>query len=141
MSVGVLLVYDITNRNSFVNLTDWLNDVKKNLDYRNAVFFLVATKSDLNKLRQVREEEGRQFAKLHNMSFKETSSKLGTNVQEVFNSIAEQIYDRVQSGELGVNSPAITKFNFSNNAHLPAFPLKRLRSVDDQESKCKCCKY
>lgn len=36
---------------------------------------------------------------------------------------------------------AITRFNFSNNNQIN-FPLKRLRSIDDQtNNKCKCCKY
>lgn len=73
------MVYDITNRNSFINLLDWLNDVKRNLDYKDAVYLLVATKSDLTKLRQVKEEEGFRFAQQYNMSFKETSAKLNNN--------------------------------------------------------------
>ena len=181
----MLLVYDLTNRNSFLNLTDWLQDVKRNLDHRNAVFVCVATKSDLNKLRQVKTEEGKQFAKMHNMSFKETSAKMNLNgkwhtsiwlqalaigliqnqikirslsgkmpltfliflrsqphaftVDEVFTMIAEQIYDKVENGEFPIEEykPAITRFNFPSSSPIH-FPLKRLRSVDDQSNRCRC---
>lgn len=60
-------------------------------------------------------------------------------VDEVFTMIAEQIYDKVESGEFSIEEykPAITRFNFPSNSPIH-FPLKRLRSVEDQGSRCRC---
>ena len=45
-SVGAILVYDITRRNTFNNIVDWLREVKNNCD-SNQKFLLVGNKSDL----------------------------------------------------------------------------------------------
>ena len=62
---------------------------------------------------------------------------MNKKVQDVFQSIAEEIYDKVESGEFNIEEYklAITKFNFTNN-QINHFPLKR--STDNEESKCKC---
>ncbi len=61
-AAGALLVYDITNRDSFNSLQTWLNDAR-NLASTNIVIILVGNKRDLETKREVSYQEATQFAK------------------------------------------------------------------------------
>ncbi|CAI5441297.1 unnamed protein product [Caenorhabditis angaria] len=102
-SVGVLVIYDITNRESFEHAAEWLKEAQQNVGGPNpskCVFQLVATKSDCAERRQVNYEEGEYFAKYHKMQFIETSAKTGENVADAFSMAAQEIYKRTQEGVL-----------------------------------------
>ncbi|ULU03871.1 hypothetical protein L5515_013130 [Caenorhabditis briggsae] len=102
-SVGVLAIYDITNRKSFEHVENWVKEAAQNLGGPSpgkCVFQLVGTKCDMEAQRQVNYEEGEYFAKYHKMKFIETSSRSGDNVNEAFHMIAQEIQNRVDSGEL-----------------------------------------
>jgi len=60
-AAGALLVYDITNRASFNNLSNWLQDART-LASPNIVILLVGNKKDLDDDRQVTFIEASQFA-------------------------------------------------------------------------------
>jgi GTPase SAR1 family protein len=59
----VLLVYDITDIESFKNLSKWLEEAKLNGN-PNMTFMLVGNKSDLESERTVKYEMGVKFAKV-----------------------------------------------------------------------------
>lgn len=102
-SVGVLAIYDTTNRESFEHVENWVKEAALNLggpSPSKCVFQLVGTKSDMDSQRQVNYEEGEYFAKYHKMKFIETSSRTGDNVNEAFHMIAQEIQNRVDDGEL-----------------------------------------
>ena len=52
-SVGALLVYDITNRDSFNNLQSWLEEAQLHVAPRHIIFVLVGQKKDLSDFRKV----------------------------------------------------------------------------------------
>ena len=82
---GVLLVYDITKRDTFKKLDFWLEDLKNNSDdIDNLFIFLVGNKSDLEEKREVSVEEANEFAKNKKLPYLEVSAKSGKNVKEVF---------------------------------------------------------
>lgn len=60
-AAGALLVFDITNRDSFNSLPDWLNDARS-LASPNIVILLVGNKKDLDADREVTFLEASQFA-------------------------------------------------------------------------------
>ena len=82
-SACALIVYDITRRQSFENLINWIEDCK-NSSPKTVFMVLIGNKCDLEKNREVSEEEGREFAEKYGMLFFETSAKTGKNVEEVF---------------------------------------------------------
>ncbi|KAF9976255.1 hypothetical protein BGZ73_008897 [Actinomortierella ambigua] len=88
-SVAVV-VYDITNRNSFMNTAKWIDDVRaeRGMD---VIIVLVGNKTDLNEKRQVTAEEGEKKAKEFNIMFIETSAKAGHNVKTLFRKIAQAL--------------------------------------------------
>ena len=82
---GVLLVYDITKRDTFKKLDFWLEDLKNNSDdIDNLFIFLVGNKSDLEENREVSLEEANEFAKSKKLPYMEVSAKSGKNVKELF---------------------------------------------------------
>jgi small GTP-binding protein len=77
-----ILVYSVTDKDSFESLGDWLEEIKN--ANSNAKFLLVGNKIDVSKERKVTNDEGRNFANEHNMEFFEVSAKKGTNISDGF---------------------------------------------------------
>ena len=88
---GFVLVYDITNKESFIRLNFLVEKIKIN-GPENAKIILVGNKCDLANERQVSFEEGENFSKKYNIKFFEASAKDGTNVNELFFYLANEIY-------------------------------------------------
>lgn len=89
-SDGALLVYDLTQRNSFVNIEKWYEDMRKNIPLSHRMkFILIGNKSDRSNEIQVSPEEGRSLAKRMNALFFETSALSNENIPEVFEQFVE----------------------------------------------------
>ena len=102
-AVGCLLVYDITNRDTFDAIPKWLNDIKEiNMDMSNMI--LIGNKIDLEEYRTVSYEEGKKFADDNKMGFIETSAKTGVGIVQSFMNILQCIDTRIKSGELTVSN-------------------------------------
>lgn len=97
-AAGALLVYDITRRDSFTHLANWLEEARQNGNPAMTIM-LIANKTDLQSRRMVSTEEGQRFATDHGLLFLEASAKTATNVEEAFTCTAEAIYTKVTSGE------------------------------------------
>ena len=76
---GILLLYDITDQNSFKNLRNWLQQIKANQSIK---VVLLGTKSDKIDDRAINEEEGKKLADEFNIGFFECSAKINTNIRE-----------------------------------------------------------
>lgn len=85
-AVGALLVYDISKRQTYENVTRWLKELRDHAD-SNIVIMLVGNKSDLRHLRAVPTEEAKGFATENNLSFIETSALDASNVELAFQNI------------------------------------------------------
>ena len=85
-----LIVYDITNRESFKELSDWIKGVKEINNNKNVIFGIAANKSDLYEQRVVNKKEGEEFAKNNNALFFETSAKDYDSVENVFLTLSEE---------------------------------------------------
>ena len=96
-SACALIVYDISRRASFENISSWLEDCK-NSSPKSVFLVLVGNKCDLEKEREVTEEEGRELAETSGMLFFETSAKTGKNVEEVFEESTRQIAKKIKEG-------------------------------------------
>uniref|UniRef100_A0A0N4ZC29 Rab GTPase n=1 Tax=Parastrongyloides trichosuri TaxID=131310 RepID=A0A0N4ZC29_PARTI len=139
-SVGVIIVYDIQDRDTFNHVEKWFTETEDNVGGpypENNVFQLVGHKADLQNKRQVQYEEGSSFAKNHNMQFIETSAKTGENVEECFLMIAKEIHERYKKGLLktmeGWDGIKITQQKKSNT-----ISLKDNNDNNDNNSGCWC---
>ncbi|XP_078258287.1 ras-related protein Rab-6A isoform X4 [Rhinoraja longicauda] len=86
-SAAAVVVYDITNVNSFQQTTKWIDDVRTERG-SDVIIMLVGNKTDLADKRQITTEEGEQRGKDLNVLFIETSAKIGYNVKQLFRRVA-----------------------------------------------------
>ncbi|CAG7846277.1 Ras-related protein Rab6 {ECO:0000312/EMBL:AAF53168.1} AltName: Full=Protein warthog {ECO:0000303/PubMed:10459009} [Serendipita indica DSM 11827] len=82
-----IVVYDITNRASFLSTSKWIDDVRSERG-NDVIIVLVGNKADLSDKRQVTHEEASTKATQLNLMFMETSAKAGHNVKSLFKKIA-----------------------------------------------------
>lgn len=91
---GIIVVYDVTDRESFANVKQWLHEIDR---YASGSVhkLLVGNKIDLEKKRVVSTQEGKEFADSIGIEFIETSAKMAdkeaNNVEETFTLISKQI--------------------------------------------------
>lgn len=86
---GILVVFDVTNENSFEGIQNWIELIQK--ECPRAVVALVANKCDIND-RKVTKENAEQYAAKYGLKYFETSAKNNEGLQEVFNYVAKQSY-------------------------------------------------
>ncbi|MED6149102.1 Ras- protein RABH1e [Stylosanthes scabra] len=85
-SVAVI-VYDVANRQSFLNTTKWVEEVRQERG-TDVIIVLVGNKTDLVDKRQVSIEEGEAKTRELEVMFIETSAKAGFNIKPLFRKIA-----------------------------------------------------
>jgi Ras-related protein Rab-5C len=87
---GAIIVYDITNKDSFNGAKKWFNEIKSN-GSENCQIILVGNKIDLEKHRNIEKEEVINFIIEKNISHMLTSAKTGDNIELVFEKISRKI--------------------------------------------------
>ena len=91
---AICLCYDITSKKSFEELKDYWYEQQTKLNADgNPIFAVVGNKIDLFDSQQVKDEEGKAFAKKINAIFQETSAKTSVGVNELFEKIAMKYID------------------------------------------------
>lgn len=89
-SHGIIVVYDVTDLESFNNVRIWLNDVSRYAG-DHICKMLIGNKSDLNAMREVEYNVAKSFADEHGIPFMETSVKDSINVENAFMTLVESI--------------------------------------------------
>nr|CCA15039.1 Rab1 family GTPase putative [Albugo laibachii Nc14] len=87
---GIIMVYDVTNQESFDHVNDWLNEVNRYAS-EGTCKLLVGNKSDITESRAVTYETAKAFADSLSIPFLETSAKNAQNVEEAFLTMASEL--------------------------------------------------
>ena len=95
---GMLLVFDLTRPESFNNIDEWYEDIKKNAEVNyELVGFMIGNKQDLIDERKVIRDNAISLTKKLNLDYFETSALTGHNINEVFFKIARDIIETINS--------------------------------------------
>jgi Ras-related protein Rab-5C len=89
-AAAAIVVYDITNRQSFVRAKSWVKELQRQGN-PNIVIALAGNKLDRQDQRSVDIEEAREYADTNSILFMETSAKTNHNVTEIFKTIARKL--------------------------------------------------
>ncbi len=137
-----ILVYDTTNKETFVQLKYWYNttnEINTNFD---VIFGIVANKSDLFELRQVTINEGKDFAKnyCNNSLFFETSALDYDSINSVFYDLCE-CYDKREEEkkkilEKGENKEEILKIKENEEYEENRKNSMSLKSLEKKKKGC-----
>ena len=90
---GAFIVYDITRKESFDNVTKWAEQLKSTAD-KNLTIIIVGNKTDLEDQRQVTSEEGQNKANELESAFIETSALSGSNLDKGFEMMINEVYKK-----------------------------------------------
>ena len=99
-SHGVIITYDITDRDSFAKVSEWMSQVDQHAS-ENISRVLVGNKKDLEDKREVPFHEGKELADNFNVIFLETSAKDCSNVGEAFENLTREIKAKVAKKPAG----------------------------------------
>ncbi|XP_043830456.1 ras-related protein Rab-1B-like [Dromiciops gliroides] len=113
---GIILVYDVSNPESYANVKQWLVEVKHYASESSSKL-LVGNKSDLVKQKVVDPVAAKEFADSLGIAFLETSAKNSTNVEQVFFTMATEIKKRM-SGP--VSTEELSTFKIDSSPVKPA---------------------
>eukprot|EP01084_Bolivina_argentea_P124721 220988_1 len=95
-SHGIILVYDVTEKESFDNIRQWLFEIDRYAS-ENVCKLIVGNKCDLSDKRVINYDVGKEFADDLAIPFLETSAKDSTNVEQAFLTMTAQIKNRMRS--------------------------------------------
>ena len=124
----VIMVYDITNEESFNDIKNyWFEEVINNIN-ENVIMAIVGNKNDLIENEKVNEEEVKNFANEKGMHYAFISAKMKNGIDELFKDIGNKYYDSLKITD--------DDEEFNKNKKLSKKGLKNDKTL----AKKKCCK-
>eukprot|EP01091_Cochliopodium_minus_P000818 TRINITY_DN10724_c0_g1_i1.p1 TRINITY_DN10724_c0_g1~~TRINITY_DN10724_c0_g1_i1.p1 ORF type:complete len:198 (-),score=36.76 TRINITY_DN10724_c0_g1_i1:107-700(-) len=103
-AAGIILVYDITSRDSFTKLSLWKNEIDKYSGNKDLKIMVLGNKCDIENDRKVSTKEAEEFALSHGAKFLEVSAKQTINVEKAFTQLTQEI---LKTGEKTIKSSSL----------------------------------
>jgi len=104
-AMGIMLVYDITNKKTFDNIAKWLRNLEEHAN-DDVQKMILGNKCDMEDRRVVSRERGEAIAREHRIKFFETSAKANINVDQAFTELAEIILNKSLSQPQNRDKPS-----------------------------------
>lgn len=135
---GAVLVYDITDADSFTKVKNWVKELRKMLG-SDISLAIAGNKSDLEKQRHVSHEAAEEYAKTVNAHHFMTSAKLNRGIEELFLDLSQQMMSKADEKHRNTPSSAISN-SFGGNRRGNG---NNITVVDDtqlpQRQRSSCC--
>ena len=100
-----IIVYDITDENSFKSVKNWIEDCQTYAS-KNINLVLVGNKIDLESERKISKEDGMELATEYGMEFFEASAKTGENIEDIFLRICKTVSKKIDEGKYDFKDPS-----------------------------------
>ena len=120
---GILLVYDVTNKKSFDDLSFWFNEIYTKCE-KSVVVEVAGNKSDMTNL-EVSPETGQEFAQSHKSRHFSISAKNNVNIADSFEALLRDIIKSEIRTELG-------------KKYKESVAVKKKNPKDKKTDGCKC---
>lgn len=122
---GIIIVFDLTNRNSFENIGKWINDAEtlSEYDLSYVELLIIGNKADLDDKRQVFDDDIEALQDTFSFTYIETSAKNNIGIQNGFTELAKRIH---------ANRDKLRKRDYTN------ISLYDNKNIEIQQ-KSKCC--
>ena len=91
---GAIIVFDVSNNDSFVNLKYWVSALRNFFNLNQTVFNVIIVGNKIDKEREVSQEDANNFAKENGITYFEVSAKTGEGVKESFIYIVNKCVQR-----------------------------------------------
>ena len=122
---GILLIYDVTDKESFKNLSNWLIEIEKNAS-KNVLKVLIGNKTDLEEKRVITYNQGKEFADSYGLKYIETSAKKNLNVNEAFETLGRELMQASDDKKIGKSKDK-------------KISVTKAEDLNNQEQKKGCC--
>ena len=110
---GIMIVYDVTNQESFENLKNWIQSIKDNMgnDFLERIpVLIIGNKIDSDE-REIKTEDAESFCKQQNYPYFETSAKTGENIDNTIRFLVKKVIDVNSDNKEGNNGNGNIKIN------------------------------
>ncbi len=133
---GVLLVFDLTSKDTVKKLNDWLNDLNQHVT-EDCVIFVIGNKLDI-KTRDISiSEEAKQFANDKKLNYFEVSAKTGSGIANIFEKMTRKIVNNVKNK---ANDNAEYTKNLNRNLNIDTFSNQERGKIEgNKKNKFHCC--
>lgn len=135
----ILLVYDVTSKDSFLHLPNWFKDLT-NVKKEEVIFAVVGNKTDLNDKRVVNSGDGENYAKKNGFIFAEVSAKSGEGINDLFE---KQIYPKIKEKFLDkinhIEYLDIKNKEFNENNYTEKLDINNKIEEKTKKSSCASC--
>ena len=113
-SDGFIVVYDITNKATFKDISGWISQIKELASHDNK-YIIVGNKYDLEEKRKVTKLEGENLSKKYNCQFFEVSAQSGKNIDKCFLYLAQNILQDVNYSDPSRKASELDHHSFKGN--------------------------
>ena len=97
--MGFLLVFDVTNEASFLNVRNWIGEIQSNAYSENVDMILIGNKCDLENERVITKVRALEFAQQHQVDYIETSALKNLNVAESVELLLDSVMNHLEADE------------------------------------------
>ena len=105
---GILIVFDVTNKESFKNIENWINEVTV-FTGKDVIIICLGNKSDLKK--SISNNTIEDFKKRTNLEILNVSAKTGDGVEEAFKHLIELLIKKNMDKKEEINAVNLTPYN------------------------------
>jgi Ras-related protein Rab-27A len=134
-AIGFLLVFDLTNETSFINVRNWIGEIQVNAYAENVKLILVGNKCDLENERIISKARAAEFAKQNHVEYIETSALYDVNVAESVELLLDLVMDQLEQNTPKPNQNAVKILNDQITKELIE------NSTKPRQNQSYCCSY
>ena len=98
---GVVIVFDLTQKRTFLNVVNWLKEINEKLN--NVCIVLFGNKCDIDENKwEVSKDEIMKFVEKNGLTYFETSAKEDINIKEGFKNVVNAAYEKYEGTTSGI---------------------------------------